>query len=287
MSEHQLKNVKIYSPGGSTAGFVAVFKSLVAEFPQAHGLGLRLALRNRKSRNRQSILGPFWAFLSPIATSIVWIFLRSQGVVEIENLQVSYPVFVIIGITVWQVFTTSIMLTLQTIQSNKSLFTKISFPRESIVVTSFYEILFKAIISLLIIFGTLIIAGHGIHLSVVAALAGVLMLILAGMAVALFLLPISLLFSDVQSALPLALQFIMYLTPVIYPRPLVSQFDWLFRYNPLSYLVTFSRNQFIGIISDVSYSQFALLSVGILVAFSVMLIVYRITLEVLIERMGS
>jgi len=287
VSEQQHQNVKVYSPGGSTAGFIAVFKSLVAEFPQAHALGLRLAIRNRKSRNRQSILGPFWAFLSPIATSVVWIFLRSQGVVEIENLQVSYPVFVILGITIWQVFTTSISLTLQTIQANKSLFTKISFPRESIVVTSFYEIVFKALISLVIIFGTLLFWGHGIHLSIFAGLAGVLSLIIAGMAIALFLLPVSILFTDVQNALPLALQFMMYLTPVIYPRPLVSQFDWLFRYNPLSYLVTFSRSQFLGIISDVSYSQFALLAAGILVAFSVMLIVYRITLEVLIERMGS
>ncbi len=287
MLENQHNKVRVYSPGGTGDNFFAIWKSIFKEFPLSHGLGFRLASRNITARYRRSLLGIFWAFLPPLATSVVWIILDNQRIVNFASTEIPYPVFVVLGTTLWQVFTSSVLIPLQTVNANKPILTKINFPREAVLVNAFYEILFTVFIGAVIVVLMLLFTGTNPGWSGLLYIPFVLQLMLIGMTISLFLLPVSLLFQDIQFVLPSVLQFVMYLTPVIYPKPFFSSFGWLFKYNPVGQSIQFIRSGLTGTANDVLLSDM-LLTFGVTSLFFIVgIVLYRITMEVLIERMGS
>ncbi len=63
---------------------------------------------------------------------------------------------------------------------------------------------------------------------------GILSLLLIGTAVGLLITPVGMLYTDIGRAIPLLMQFAMYLTPVVFPD---AQGGWaatLFELNPLT-----------------------------------------------------
>ena len=131
----------------SKGSIFSLLWEIITEFPKANALGYRLAVRNIKARYRQSIFGLAWALFPPLATSLVWFFLKNQGVVQFKDTGVPYSVFVVTGTFLWQIFSKSIQLPIQSLKSNKSILTKIKFPRESLMSSSLYDIHLHAILS--------------------------------------------------------------------------------------------------------------------------------------------
>ena len=146
----QLKET-IYSPKSEIGNFSVLLASIFKSFKEGEGLARQLFVRNKKAMYRQSIFGLLWAFLPPIATASIWIFLRGQKVVNFGATDIPYPVYVFSGIMLWQIFVESVQIPLKTIQSSKSILVKLNFPREALLLASFYEILFNAGVKLIIL----------------------------------------------------------------------------------------------------------------------------------------
>ena len=98
---------------------------------------------------------------------------------------------------------------------------KINFPREALMVSGIYKVLFNGAIKIALLLAALMILGVYPGWSIVWFLFGVLSLILAGTALGLLITPVGLLYSDVGKSLPLLLQFLMYLTPVVGNTPVI------------------------------------------------------------------
>jgi lipopolysaccharide transport system permease protein len=56
-------------------------------------LAWRLLVRNISAQYRQSLLGYAWAFVPPIFTSLIWIFLQSQKVLGVGDTGMPYVVY--------------------------------------------------------------------------------------------------------------------------------------------------------------------------------------------------
>lgn len=282
----ELKEV-IYSARAATRNPIKVFGQVRGEWKEAMQLGYRLASRNITAQYRQSILGLFWAVLPPLVNSLVWIILQSQQVLEFKALPVPYPVFVFCGTLLWQLFNKSITLVLSSAQSNKGLLSKINFPREALIFSAIYEILFNAIISLVIIFVALLAFGIPMGWHTLFALFGVLSIVLFGVMLGLWLFPLSMLYRDIQMGLPIVLQFAMYLTPVIYPMPDYSGWGKILAFNPFTPLLQTTRNWLLGLPTDTFFYGF-LITIGISLAFLMAgLVLYRLAMTIIIERIGS
>jgi lipopolysaccharide transport system permease protein len=268
-------------------GLLKTFRSLIREFPVAHSLGFRFAERTIKSRYRQSLLGVLWAFLPPISTAIIWIILYESRVVNISDVGAPYPLFVITGTMLWSVFSTALLMPMQIMQANRSILVKINFPREALLVNAFYEILFNTGIAFIIIIAELLIFGVPVNFYSLLFIPAVFLLILLGMALGLLLLPVSLLYKDVQFALPSVLQFAMYLTPVVYATPIYKGAGKILALNPVTPVLTSARAWLLGL--DLSVPTWHIIMVaGItLVLLFLGIILQRITVAILIERMGS
>jgi lipopolysaccharide transport system permease protein len=107
-------------------------------------LAWRLMVRDIKARYRQSLLGASWAFLPPIATALLFILLNREGLIKASSTDLPYPVFVIIGTVLWQLFTDSLNSPPNLVTANKPMLAKVNFPREGLDSVRHGEVLLTA-----------------------------------------------------------------------------------------------------------------------------------------------
>lgn len=285
-SERSTLEERVYS-AESRFGIGRNLGQFFREFPVAHSLGFRFAERSIKARYRQSFLGILWAFLPPISTAVIWIILYSYNVVNLRDVGVPYPVFVITGTMLWSVFVTSVLTPVQIYQANRGILVKINFPREALLVNAFYEILFNAGVAFIIIILELIIFRVPVGFESLLFLPLLIVLLVLGLGVGLLILPFCVLVKDIQFVLPPILQFAMYLSPVVYAKPIYSGTLKILSYNPVTPVLTSARGCLLGTaeiapvwqIMAVAGVAFVLLVMGVLLQ--------RLTTGILIERMGS
>jgi len=83
------------------------------------------------------------------------------------------------------------------------------------------------------------------------------------------------------------LPFLMYVSAVVFPKPTTGGFaELVFNINPFTHLVNFARTVFTGVPSD-STIPFIVISVAAFGLLLLGLIMYRITMPIIIERLGS
>lgn len=277
--------VQIYEPKSKVHNPVGLLVSVFMDFKHGRYLAWRLFVRNLTASYRQSILGLFWVVIPPIITSFFWIFLKSQNVFEVGDTEISYALFVFTGVMLWQMFLDALNIPLKNFQQSKSMLVKINFPREAILLSAFYEVVFNLLIKLLLITIMLIWFQVEITWGWTFFIIGLIGIITFGNAISVFVLPISLLYGDVQRVISIGSQFLFFLTPVIYPIPKTGISSKLLDWNPLAVLIDFTRdNLLLGITQE--YLFFVVVFVSLLGLISSVL-AFRLSLPYLIERIGS
>ena len=278
--------VHLYAPN-IRLSFRGILKTIAKEFPVAHSLGFRFAERNIRARYRQSVLGILWALLPPLATAAIWIILQQNNIVLLKNTGENYALFVITGTMLWSVFSNAVLMPIQTIQANTGILVKINFPREALMITAFYEILFNTAVALIIIVAEVLFFQVPVSLHSLVFFPAIILLIVMGMAIGLLILPLAMLYKDIQFVLPTFLQFAMYLTPVVYATPVFSGAAKILTLNPVSPVLTFGRDGLLGLNTAIDFGQLGLIAFAAIVVLTLGIILQRIAIEILIERMGT
>lgn len=285
MSKRQ--KITVYTAGRTNRAFVGHLRDIVSEFPRAHELGLRLFKRNIKALYRQSLLGFGWALLPPIVTASLWIILRSSNVVIMEETGVSYPIFVLTGTILWQVFSEAILFPLTQLTDNRAILSKINIPHEGLLLAGAYELLFNIGIKVLLLALLYVYFRQTVSLpSLLFVPLGIFALSLAGFSIGLMLTPLGMLYKDINRGLTVLLPFFMYLTPVVYPTPNEGTISLIMLWNPLTPLVNQTRNWLTSQPGQ-DLPFFCLFTLGFATLFLLTLVVYRIAMPMVIERIGS
>ena len=60
-----------------------LLRDMLRDISESRELALRLFLRNVKSKYRQTMFGYVWAFLPPVVTTVVFVFLNSQKIINV------------------------------------------------------------------------------------------------------------------------------------------------------------------------------------------------------------
>jgi lipopolysaccharide transport system permease protein len=92
--------------------------------------------------------------------------------------------------------------------------------------------------------------------------------------------------TDIGKSLPLLLQFLMYLTPVVFPMPADGWAALLFRFNPMTPLVLTARDWLTGFTPEY-LGPFFLVNACVIALLSIVWVVYRAAMPILIERMSA
>jgi lipopolysaccharide transport system permease protein len=214
-------------------------------------LFLVLAWRDIAVRYKQTALGVVWAIFQPLVTMIVFTFIfnRMAGINSGDS--TPYPVFLYVGLLLWQYYSGTLTNASNSMVSNASLIQKVYFPRLIVPATAATTGLIDLAISAVILVGMIVYYGVMPHLVGILILPALLACaVLSALGMGLLLASLNVKYRDVRFALPFFIQIMMYVTPVIYPfkmlgnHPLIKGLMlWL---NPISGVITNARAGLLG-----------------------------------------
>jgi lipopolysaccharide transport system permease protein len=278
--------VKVYSPESSATHPARLLGELFRDALAGRELAWRLAVRDISAQYRQAALGLFWALILPLANTVTWIFLNASGIVTVGETPLPYAIYVFTGTMLWAIFMDALNAPLQQATAAKAMLAKINFPREALVLSGILQTLFNGAIKIGLLLVALLVLGVWPDWRLLLFPLAVLSLILTGTALGLLLTPIGLLYTDIGKGLPLVLQFLMYVTPVVFPMPSGGIAASIFAWNPLTPLILTARDWLTGFPAD-HLASFLLVNAVVLVLLLLVGVVFRLAMPMLIERMGS
>lgn len=183
-----------------------------------------LTWRDVAVRYKQTLLGISWALFQPLITTGIFSIFFGK-IAKIPSGDLPYPLFALIGLTIWNFFSSGVSNASNSLVNNGGVISKVYLPRIIIpfssIVTSMVDF---AITSVLVFFG-LIFYGYfpGVNfLWVFPILLLTLILLIAGLG--MFLAALNILYHDVRYILPFFIQIGLYVSPIIYPLSVV--YDW-------------------------------------------------------------
>jgi lipopolysaccharide transport system permease protein len=279
-------HVVVYTPQSLLRSPGTMFREMLGDLRRSRELAWRLAVRDISAQYRTSVLGYLWAFIAPLATTLMWVFMNAAGVVKVSDTGMPYAVFVFSGTMLWQMFTESLNMPQAQVTASQGMVVKLNFPREALILAGMLKVLFSVGVKMAVLVPVVLLFGvlPDAHLLLfpVAALA----LVLVGTTIGLLLVPVGTLYSDVGRFLPMFTQFLMYVSPVVYAMPKNGLMATVFQANPLSALVLTGRAWLTGSASPM-LPQFLLVVAVSAVLLLLGWVLYRLSMSVLIERMGS
>lgn len=201
------------------------------------GLLWNLALAELKARHRQTALGMLWAIAQPLSMMVVTTVVFSMFV-RISEDAVPYAIVAYVGLWSWLLFANSLTASVASIVANMNLVTKANFPREVIPLSKIVVTGFDFLIGLL--FLAVLMAVYRVPLTLSVLVVPGLLLIQGAMIVGMMLIfsAMYVLHRDLGALLPLGLQVLMLISPVLYPLSLVpDQFKTVYLLNPMAALI--------------------------------------------------
>lgn len=267
--------------------FFQELKAIYHSIRSSNFLAYQMAKRDLQSQYRQSYLGFFWAFAPIITNSLVWIFLNSSGTVNVNaESSIPYIAFVVIGTTLWSIFTETLMTPLTSVNGARAILSKINFPKEALLISGLYKMLFNLVLKMILVAFILLLYGIKPGEVILFFPFVLCIIILFSFSIGLILAPIGLIYTDIGKLLTTATSFIMYITPVVYAVPRQGLFKKLFEFNPLTYMFNNARNSLINLPLD----HALYLTVTTAVSFVIMLtglVIFRKSMPIIIEKIAG
>jgi len=282
--KHMTETIATYEPDNSLKkGYLSIFSEIFNELKKNRWLTYQLFKRDFIAIYKQSFIGILWAFIVPLISVGTFIVLNRSGVFTIGNINVPYPIYAILGMAFWQLFSTGLIASSNSLVKAGSMIVKINFSKKSLVIASTGQ----SIVSFLIQFGLvgILFVYYRIAPSVAILLIPMviipIMLLTLGLGFILSLL--NGIARDIGNILSVLVTFLMFLTPVLYAKPTTGILAHITKYNPLYYLVSAPRDLVLmGTIPE--WKGFLMASIISVIIFIVCLVTFHLTETRVTER---
>lgn len=218
----------------------------LAELWSTREITLALALRNVKTRYKQTVLGVLWTILQPLAGVAIFSLVFGR-LASVPSEGIPYPVFVYAGLAAWLYFSTATNLASESLAQHRDLVTKVYFPRLHAPLAAVLPGLVDLVISLIAVGVFMAIYDVPPTAAIVLIPVWVLALVSFAFAVGLWLSALNVRFRDVRNALTFLLQLWFFATPVVYGSSLLEgRWGFLLFLNPMAGLIDGLRWSLIG-----------------------------------------
>lgn len=266
--------------------FGRLLRHSLRDIYRARFLARQLAKRDLTAQYRQSFLGILWAFVTPLVTALVWIVLRQSGTVQLLDTGIPYPVYVFAGTLIWSMLAEAINAPMVSTNAARGILTKINFPKEALVVSGIYKLLFNTMIKMGLLVLFLVVFKVGFSWSMLVFPLAILGALLFGTAVGLLITPLGLLYKDVGKIITFGMQFLMYVTPVVYAIPDKGFMKTVMEVNPLTPLVAVPRELLTAQVPELLGFYVGVLGCSLPLLFAG-LIFYRVSIPIIVERLSA
>lgn len=234
---------------------------------QYRSLFQELVVKDIKLKYRRSFLGYIWSILNPLLTMLVLVVVFSNMFrFDIEN----FPVYLIIGQTLFAAMNESTTMAIWSITRNAALIKKVYVPKYiftiSRVSSSLVNFLFSLVAMILVFLWCRVeLNWYFLWIPMI-----IFQVYFFSLGLGLFLAQAAVFFRDIQYIYSVILTVWMYLTPIFYP---ITQLPlWLQKiiitYNPMYFYVT----QFRSVVMEQSMPDGRLIGAGFFTAILALLI---------------
>ena len=233
-------------------------KEFIIERKYKFSLGLKELIRYRelfyfftwrdiKVKYKQAVLGFLWAILQPLAMMLIFTLIFSKGL-NVSSEGIPYPIFALSGLIIWNIFSSGLTSSANSMVANANIIKKIYFPRLIIPMSSILTALFDFCFALLIYVGLIIFFNHQTDwVRVLYSLPLALLLtIITTFGLGTFLAALNVKYRDFQYLIPFMIQFLLFVNPVLYSSQIFTE-SWvgkIMRVNPIANAINLSRGAF-------------------------------------------
>jgi len=201
-----------------------------------------LIWRDIKVRYKQTALGAAWAIIQPFFTMVVFtIFFGRLAKVPSDN--VPYPIFSYTALLPWGMFTKALTDAGRSLISNRTMITKVYFPRLAIPLASVMSGIVDFAIAFVVLVGMMLyynlLPGITYQVSITANILllplFILLALITALGVGLWLSALNVIYRDINYILPFLTQFWLFITPIAYPSSMIPE-RWrlIYALNPMT-----------------------------------------------------
>jgi lipopolysaccharide transport system permease protein len=193
-----------------------------------------LTLRDIKVRYKQTLMGAAWVIIQPLMLMLV-VTLVFNRFARIDAGKLPYPLFAYSGLLLWTFFAGGVTNGTYSLVSNVNLVTKVYFPRMFIPAAAVGAGLFDLCIASLLLVVLSIYYGVALTWGLLMLPVFVLVVTWLALGVGMMVAALTVRYRDLRHALPFAMQFWMFASPVVYPSSIVPEgWRWLYVLNPMT-----------------------------------------------------
>lgn len=207
-----------------------------------------LAVNDFTTKYSGAYLGVFWAFVQPIVTTMIYVFVFQIGF-KAQPVESGYPyvLWLIAGIVPWFYFGESLMTTANCFLEYSYLVKKVVFPISVLpcvkIISGLFIHLFFVAFGLFIF----ILLGKAPNIYIIQLIYYMICLIALILAISYLISSIVPFFKDFSQIVNLLVQIGMWLTPIMWDFSIMNlgKFEIVFKLNPMFYIVQGYRDAFV------------------------------------------
>ena len=203
---------------------------------------VQLVKTNFKLRYQGSVLGYVWSLLRPLLIFLI-LYLVFTVFLPVGKGVPHYPVYLLLGIVLWNFFTEVTSGSVGAIVDKGDLIRKINFPKYNIILAVAFSAVINLILNFIVIAIFMLVGGVAISWRALLLLPLLVELFVMSIALAFLLSALFVKFRDVSYIWEVCIQAGFYATPIIYPLSRIPyhRIRELMLLNPLAQIVQDAR----------------------------------------------
>lgn len=200
-----------------------------------------------RGKYKNSFLGVLWSFLNPLLQIVTYAIIFP---LILKNNEPNYVIFLCTGLIPWTFFSTALNRSSSIIVDNGNIIKKVFFPREILPISMVTSEAINFIISTIIILGFVMFGGLGLTKYIIFYPLILIAQYITVLAISFILSSVTVFLRDIQHFVGVLLQLLFYATPIVYnANSIPENFEWILKYNPMTYIVNAYRDIFYNQVS--------------------------------------
>jgi len=191
-------------------------------------------------RYRRTVLGYLWTLLNPLLMmSVTAVVFSAIFKMDLRT----YAVFLFSGIIAFNLFSTIVVQSGQSLIGNEQLIKKIYIPKILFPLAVALALLIDSLLMFASLFVIIVAIGGKITIPLIGLIPAYFVLFVFSLGIALVVSISAVYFRDLQHIMAIFMQALIFLSPVYYkPELLSGKVEWLINLNPLTHFIELFRS---------------------------------------------
>lgn len=196
------------------------------------------AMRDILVRYKQTFLGVLWAIIRPLLNMAVFVLIFGK-IANLSSEGISYPLFVLVGMVPWQLFSSCLVDSSTSLVHNAPIISKVYFPRMIMPINSIIVGLTDFSISLVMLLILFVVMGAALtHWTMLLLPLMLFLTLILCLGTSLWLSALTVRFRDLRFIVPFIVQFGVFISPVGYGCFLIPEkWLWVYLLNPMAGII--------------------------------------------------